>query len=185
MEALDQRFRLGILLRVHPLIRMPVAGEEALEPKRVAVIDVADDDGAAGAFFEDADPAQDQRTHDPLAELGFGDQQRAQPLRWNVECADRLAGVTVDQRRTARELRQFSDHGAGSGAVKRPAAVLFVVPDEIDRSGQDHEKTVAPLADLEQRLPGIVLPVLAEPAHPLELGGRQREKDLVAPRFGD
>ena len=185
MEALDQRFRLCVLLRVHPLKRMPVAGEEALEPKRVAVADMADDDGAAGAIFQDADPAQDQRTHDPLAELGFGDQERAQPFRWNVEGADRLAGVTVDQRRTARKLRQLSDHRARSGAVKRPAAALFVVPDEIDRAGQDDEQAVAPLADLEQRLPGVVATVFAEPAHPLELGRRQREKDLIAPRFGD
>ena len=104
---------------------MPVAGEEALEPKRVAVADVADDDGAAGAFFENADPAQDQRPHDPLAELGFGDQEGAQPLGWNVERADRLAGITVDQRRTARKLRQLPDHRARSGAAEMPCGRPF------------------------------------------------------------
>ena len=156
MEALDQRLRLGILLRVDPLVGMPVAGEEALEPKRVAVADLADDDRPAGALFENADPAQDQRAHDPLAELGFGDQQRAQPLRWNVERADRLARIAVDQRRAARKLRQFPDHRARPGAVERLAADHFVIPDEIDRSGQDHEQAMAALADLEQRLPGIV-----------------------------
>jgi hypothetical protein len=129
--------------------------------------------------------SRSERTHDPLAELRFGDQEGAQPLGRNVERADRLAGEAVDQRRTAGKLRQLPDHRARSGAVKRPAAVLLIIADEIDRSGQDHEQAVAPLADLEQRLPGIVTPVFAEPAHPLEFDRRQREKDLVAPRFGD
>ena len=93
--------------------------------------------------------------------------------------------IAVDQRRAARKLRQLAEHRARTGAVERLAADRLVIPDELDRAGKDHEQAMSALADLEQRFPFAVVPDFAEPAHPFDFGRRQREKDLVAPRFGD
>ena len=64
-------------------MRMTVAAEKTFQPQHVAIVGAADDDRAAGAGFEQADAAQDQRAHDPFAELGFRNQQRAEPVRRN------------------------------------------------------------------------------------------------------
>ena len=99
MKALDQGLRARIGLWIEALMRMPVAGQEAFETKNIAVIGAADDDRAAGAGLEQADPAQDQGAHDALAELGLFDQQIAQPARRNDDRLDRFRGNGVDQGR--------------------------------------------------------------------------------------
>ena len=71
-ELLDQHLAAGIRFWIEPLMRMTVAGEEVLQPQHVAVVGPADDDRAAGAGFQQAHAAQDQRAHDALAELGLG-----------------------------------------------------------------------------------------------------------------
>ena len=53
-------------------MRMAVAAEKALQPQHVGILGAADNDRPAGADFEQADAAQDQRAHDPFAKLGFG-----------------------------------------------------------------------------------------------------------------
>ena len=60
--------------------------------------------GTADAALDQADPAQDQRAHDALAEIGFGDQQRAQFLRRDQQRLDLAFGMAVDQRDAAGEL---------------------------------------------------------------------------------
>ena len=59
-ELLDQHLAAGIGLRIEPLMRMTVAGEEVLQPQHVAVVGPADDDRAARAGFQQAHAAQDQ-----------------------------------------------------------------------------------------------------------------------------
>ena len=72
----------------------------------------ANDDRSAGAAFEQADTAQDQRPHDPLAEIGLLHHQIAQPLRGDDERLHRLDRLRVDQRGAGRKLRQFADEAA-------------------------------------------------------------------------
>ena len=81
MEALDQRLGLGVDVGIEQLLRMTVAAQKALQPQHVAIVGAADDDRAAGAGLQQPDAAEDQRPHDALAELGFGNQQGAQPVR--------------------------------------------------------------------------------------------------------
>ena len=64
--------------------------------------------GPAGAGLQQADAAQDQRAHDPLAQFGFRNQQRAQPVRRNDQRLYRLLRDGVHQRRPAGQLRQFA-----------------------------------------------------------------------------
>ena len=60
---------------------MAVAAEKALQPKHVSVLRTADDHWSARSRLEDGDAPQNERAHDPLAQLCLGDQQRAQLLR--------------------------------------------------------------------------------------------------------
>ena len=91
---------------IEPLVRVAVAREKAFQPQHIGVIGSADDDRSAGAASQQPDAAQDQGPHDPLAELGFLDQQIAQPARRNHQDFDGLSRHTVDQRRPTRQLRQ-------------------------------------------------------------------------------
>jgi hypothetical protein len=59
---------------------------------------------AAGPGLEQADAPEDQSTHDPLAKLGFGYQQRTQPLRRDDQGLDRFFRNSARQGRTARQL---------------------------------------------------------------------------------
>ena len=97
MKALDQGLRAGIGLWVEALMRMAVAGQKAFETQNIAIIGAADDDRAAGAGLEQANPAQDQGAHDALAELGLFDHQIAQPARRDDDRLDRFRGDSVDQ----------------------------------------------------------------------------------------
>ena len=74
LEALDQRFCLRIGLRAQRLMRMAIAAEKVFQPQHIAALGPADDHRAAGTDLEQADTAQDQGAHDPLAELRLGDQ---------------------------------------------------------------------------------------------------------------
>jgi hypothetical protein len=60
--------------------------------------------GPPTPVLDQADPAQDQRAHDALAEFGFRDQQRAQLIRRNQQRFDVALGMAVDQRDAARQL---------------------------------------------------------------------------------
>ena len=69
----------------------------------------ADQHRAAGAALDQADPAQDQRAHDALAEFGFGDQQRAQLIRRDQQRLDIALGMAVDQREAAGKLADLGE----------------------------------------------------------------------------
>jgi hypothetical protein len=79
---------------------MPVAGEETFEAQNIGMIGAADDHRPAGSHIEKADAAQDQGSHDALAQFGLLHQQIAQPARRNDECLDLFLGVRIDQGRS-------------------------------------------------------------------------------------
>ena len=97
METLDQRFGFRIGVGIEQLLRLSITTEKTFQPQHVAVVGAADDDRAAGAAFEEAHAAQDQRAHDPLAELGFRDQQGAKPVLRNDQGLHRLCRDGVRQ----------------------------------------------------------------------------------------
>ena len=69
---------------------------------------------------DQVDAAQDEGARDALAELGLGDQQRAEPSGGIEQHLDLALGVAVDQRRLARQRVRLGeelpgpllDHGA-------------------------------------------------------------------------
>ena len=85
---------------------MAVAAQEIGQPEHVGIALVADDD-RPGAGFDQPDAAQDQRAHDPLAEVGFGDSSaRSRPAESRPP--RRRSAPRVDQRRPAGQLRELA-----------------------------------------------------------------------------
>ena len=74
----------------------------------------ADQHRPADAALDQADAAQDQRAHDALAEIGFGDQQRAQFVRRDQQRLDIALGMAVDQRDAAGELADLGQKLPGA-----------------------------------------------------------------------
>ena len=87
--------------------------------------------------FDQADAAQDQRAHDPLAELGLGDQQGAQPVGRDRDRLDVGQRLRVDQRRPARQLGELAHEIAAlvgddvRRARRRSCWVTSTSPDRI------------------------------------------------------
>ena len=86
-----------------------------------------------------ADAAQDQRAHDPLAEIGFGDQQRAQPVGRNDQRSHGLLRGGVRKRRPPGHLRQFAHELAGAVRDDQRAATRLIALGDVDVAGEDDE----------------------------------------------
>jgi len=85
MEPLDQCRRLRVGVGIEHLTRMRIATKKVFKPEYVAVVGSADNHWSAGPSLNEADPAQDQGAHDPLAEFRIRDQQSPQLVRWYDE----------------------------------------------------------------------------------------------------
>ena len=137
---------------------------------------------AADAALDHADPAQDQRAHDALAEIGFGNQQRAQSLRRNQERLDVALGVAVDQRGAAGELTDFGEKLTRSLVDHRRDVTEAIALGNRDMAGQHDEHARSGLAGLEQHLAVLVGSDIAEPAHARDFLRRQRRECLLMTR---
>ena len=131
-------------------MRNAVAGEEALQADDAAGILRPDQHRTADAALDQADPAQDQRAHDALAEIGFGDQERAQSLRRNQQRFDVAFGMAVDQRDAARELADLGEKLTRPLIDHRRDMAKAVALGDRDMAGQHHEHAGSGLAGLEQ-----------------------------------
>ena len=163
-------------------MRIAVAGEKALQADDAARIRGPDQHRTAGAALDQADPAQDQRAHDALAEIGFGHQQRAQPLRRNQQRFDVALGMAVDQRDAAGELADFGEKLTRPLIDHRRDVAEAVALGDRDMAGQHHEHARSGLAGLEQPFAVLVIADLAEPAHARDFLRRQRGKGLLMTR---
>ena len=96
------------------LVRMAVAGQKILQPQHIGVARRTDDDGPGLSRLQKPDPAQDQRTHQALAQLGFLHHHIAQPARRHHHRLHRLDRDAVHQRGAVGQLRQLAREIAGA-----------------------------------------------------------------------
>ena len=136
----------------------------------------------ADAALDQADPAQDQRAHDALAEIGFGDQQRAQFLRRDQQRLDLAFGMAVDQRDAAGELADFGQELARALIDHRRDMAEAVALGDRDMTRQHDEHAGPRLAGLEQHFAVPIGAQLAEPAHAVDFMRRQRREGLLVAR---
>jgi hypothetical protein len=148
VKALDQGLGVRIGIGIESQMRMAVAAQKALQPQHVGMPGSSDDHRAAGAGFEEADAAQDQRAHDALAEFRLGDQQRAQSIGLDDQRLDGPARNGVDQGRPAGKLRELAQEGAGSMGDDRCGSAGRVVAADVDLAREDDAEAAASIADL-------------------------------------
>ena len=88
MKALDQGIRLGIRGGIEQTMGLAVAPRKARRSSTSP--SSAPPTTIGGLGFQKPDATQDQGTHDPLAEIGLGDEQRRQPVGFNKQRLSRL-----------------------------------------------------------------------------------------------
>ena len=167
---------------IEQMMRLAVARQKILQPRHVAERGRADQHRAADAALDQVDPAQDQRAHDALAEIGFGDQERAQFLRRNQQRLDLALGMAVDQRDAAGELADLGQELPRPLIDDRRDMAEAVALGDRDMARQHHEHARPRLAGFEQHFAVLVDAHLAEPAHAVDFVRRQRRKGLLRAR---
>lgn len=180
MKPLDQRFRARIGVGIESAMGKSAAPQKALQPQHVAIAGRADDDRPAGAAFEQADAAQDQRPHDALAEIGLLHHQIAQAPRGDDDRLDRLDRLGIDQRRPVRQLRQLADEIAGAVADNSLTPAKPARLGDVDLARQDEDQPRRDRAGRHDVVAGGIGTRLAEPAHTLDIRVGEHGKHLVA-----
>jgi len=150
VKALDQGFRFRIDLGIEMLKRMAVARQKTLEAENEGMIGATDDDRAAGASLDQTDPAQNQGPHDPLADFGFADKQRPQPLGRYDQSPARARRIGIHQGRPTGQLCQLSHEGAGLMGHDEIVMAQLIASGDVDFTGEDDNEPAADLADLGQ-----------------------------------
>ena len=161
------------------MIGMAVALQKILQPRHFAERVGADQHRAADAALDQVDPAQDQRAHDALAEIGFGHQQRPQLIRRDQQRFDIALGMAVDQRDAAGELADLGEKLTRPLVDDRRDAAEPIALGDRDVACEDDEHAGADFAGLEQHVARTIVPEFAEPAHPRDFVRRQRRKGLI------
>jgi hypothetical protein len=178
----DQFVGVTIGERIEQMMRIAVAGEKSQQANHVARIRGADQHRAADAALDQADPAQDQRAHDAFAEIGFGNQERAQPVGRDQQGLDIAFGHAIDQRGAAGELADLGEKLARPLIDDRRDVTEAVALADRDMAGQHDKHSGSGLAGLEQFVAVPVMNDVAEPAHARDFLRRQRRKCLLITR---
>ena len=153
-----------------------------MQPRRVPERGRANQYRPADAALDQIDPAQDQRAHDALAEVGFGNEKRAQFVRRNQQRLDIALGLAVDQRDAPRKLADLGQELPRPLIEQRRDMAEPVAERDRDMSRQHHEHAGTGLAGLKQRLAIPKAARFAEPAHALDFMWRQCGECLLVAR---
>ena len=178
---LHQRGGLAIVSSVDDVVRVPVAAQEILDPQQVGRLPQADQHGAARPGLDQADPAQDQRAHDPLAQIRLGDDQRAQLRGRHQQRLDVFLGGRVHHRGTPRELANLGQELPAPLVRNRNDMTHAVALADRHRSFQDDQHSRVGCSGGEEALARLIAPHAAEAPDAGDFGGRQFGKHLVTP----
>src|SRR5690242_13053590 len=116
---------------------MSVPAQELDQAEDVSLIRSTDDDWSGDPALEEPDATEDERAHDPLAQLGLRDEQVAEPRRRDDQRLDGADRLRVHQRRAARELRELAHERPRSVRDDRLISPERVVLRDRDLAGQD------------------------------------------------
>ena len=165
---------------MHDVVRVAVALEERLQAQHVRRLRVADDHGSTHAGFDERDAAQDQRAHDALAQIGFGDDQRAQLIRRNQKRLDLIVRLSVHHRLPPGKLRNLGEKLAATSAGERHDMTKPVAQARAHGALQHDEHPRARLAGGQQTLACCVATHRAEAADARDFGFRELREQLLA-----
>ena len=160
-------------------MRIGVAREEALQTNDVRAVFRADQHRAAGAGLDQRHPAQDQRMHDPFADLGLFDHQGSQIVRRDQQRLDVVDRVHVDEGRLTRQLPDVGDEVAGPLLHDRRTVSHRIAARDAHRTLDQHAHSRRDASCDEQRLAGRVVADVPEMPQPIDLVRRQLRKHLL------
>jgi len=168
-----------VLGDVQHMVGKGVAVQEALQPQHAGRARVADQHQAGGSALHQGHAAQDQGAHQALAQVGLGDDQRAQLLGRQQQGLDLALGDAVHQGRPAGQLADLAAELARP--VQRELAVRphAVALHGGDRALEHQEQARAGLAGGVQALAVLEAHRPAEAVDAGHLGRRQHGKHLV------
>ena len=98
-------------------------------------------------------------------EFRLRDQQCAESFGRDDQSLHRCLRISIDQRRPARQLRQFAHEAAGRMGHDRLVVARAAAAGDVDLAGQDDRQAVAGVADLYQCLARSIGADLAKPAY--------------------
>jgi len=171
---------IGIARRVDDVVGLAVALQETLQPQALGAFGRAQDDGAGGTLLDQRDAAQDQRANDALAEIGLGDDQRAQTRGAEQQDLDRTVGDDVDERGAARERSHFAGEVARFLAHDWNDVAEAVALADGDGAAQDDEHAHTGLAARYEALARSVALDRGEAPHALDVRGAEPREHFAA-----
>ena len=162
---------------------MPVAGEKLLETKRSRRMRRADEDHVAEPLLDESDPAQEERAHEDLAQIGVELHQCPKVLPLDRDHFTWLADAGAEQDPAAREHVEFA--GEVSGAQDENHACRGTVAlDDFHCTGGHDERVSDLVARSEEDLAGGRCPSRAVRGHPVQLCGGERRQHRIGPVGG-
>ena len=180
MEAVEQGPGAAVGLGVERDVGWPFRARNPASREHPAVVGVPDDDGSGAGAFEEADAAEDQRPHDPLAELGLRDQHVAEAIGRNDACVSSAVTArasTSDGR--PGELRQLAHEPPGTVGDDRAIVSEHVVLGDRELAAQHDDHPRARLTRRHDPLACAVRARRSEAAQTLDLGGLQDREHLI------
>jgi hypothetical protein len=168
--------------RVEYGVGLAVCGQEALQLEQARVAGRCHQHRRAGPRFDQGDAAQDQRTHDPLAQLRFRDHERPQAFRCDCQCLQVTACMGVDQGWPAAQLAHLG--GELAAPVFDQENVFPQAGTLADRelAGQDDQHARTLPACFEHTFAVAPCHAPAEALQALEFIAAEGREDLVPPR---
>ena len=158
-----------------------IACQEALEADEVGMDGRADQDGATAARLDQAGPAQEQRAHDPLADLRFGNQHGSETVAGDEKHLGVAVGPGIREARLAREHACLRQKAAGPQLDDVQDVAETVPGAQADRPRDEDEHRGVDIPRPEQQLAGGVAAGRSEPPEPVDLLGAQAREHLFQP----
>ncbi len=124
-------------------------------------------------------PSKYERPHDALAELGFGDQKRAQALGRDQQGLNIALRRSVDQRRASGKLADVRQELTHSLFHNRRRVAQTIALGERDRALEDDEHAWIDPSRFEQFLPIGIFAENAVASQAADFGVGQRRKRLL------
>jgi hypothetical protein len=128
----------------------PLRFRETLQPHHGGRLRPAYQHRAAGAGLDQRHAPQNQRAHHPLAQVGFGNDERAQLAGRHQQGIDVVLGMAVDQRGRARQLADFGQELARPLGDDGHHMAQAVALGDGDRALEHHKHAGAGLTGGEQ-----------------------------------
>ena len=127
-------------------------------------------------------PSKDERPHDALAELGFGDQERAQALGRDQQGLDVALGRSVDKRRARGKLADVREELTLALLGDRRQMAQAVALGERDQALEHDEHAGTDLSRFEQFLPVRIFAHRPVAPQSIDFLRGQRGKGLLVAR---